>query len=44
MDYEVKGLKESVYAEHIEHVSLTDDSLGMIYYLLKKMVHIDILK
>ncbi|UBH13519.1 DUF3883 domain-containing protein [Macrococcus armenti] len=28
MDYEVKRLKKSVYAERIEHVSLTDDSLG----------------
>lgn len=28
LDYEVKRLKESVYAERIEHVSLTDDSLG----------------
>ncbi|WP_157821193.1 DUF3883 domain-containing protein [Macrococcoides caseolyticum] len=28
MDYEVKRLKKSGYAERIEHVSLTDDSLG----------------
>lgn len=28
MDYEVKRLKISGYAERIEHVSLTDDSLG----------------
>lgn len=28
MDYEVKRLNKSGYAERIEHVSLTDDSLG----------------